>query len=231
MFIPLSDTNPLRHLPFQYVTVGLIATNFLVFLVFQSGMVFNAMEAAAYGFGMTPALYNDVAELPPGFLAAPDAMTLITYQFLHGGWMHLISNMLFLWVFGDNVEDAMGHARFLIFYLLCGIAGAYAHLLVMPASESPLVGASGAVAGIIGAYLVLHPRVKVWILFLGRLPLRIPALYVLGGWIVLQFVSIAFTLDEQVAFWAHVGGAAAGMILVVLMRRPGVPLFDRGLVR
>ncbi|MCB1480777.1 MAG: rhomboid family intramembrane serine protease [Rhodobiaceae bacterium] len=229
MFIPLHDANKLRHVPFQYVTVGLIVLNALIFLVFMSGAVIPAMEATAYGFGMTPALYNDYAELPQGIWGAPDIVTLFTYQFLHGSWMHLISNMLFLWVFGDNVEDALGHLRFLAFYLLCGAAGGYAHLLIVPQSQSPLIGASGAVAGVIGAYLILHPRVRVWILLLGRLPLRIPALYVLGGWIVMQFASIAFALDEQVAWWAHIGGAAAGAILVVVMRRPGVPLFDRGL--
>ncbi|MCB1472451.1 MAG: rhomboid family intramembrane serine protease [Rhodobiaceae bacterium] len=229
MFIPLSDTNPLRHLPFQYVTVGLIALNAAVYVLFLSDLVFPSMEATVYGFGMIPAVVNDYAELEPGAFAAPDLMTLVTYQFLHGGWMHLISNMLFLWVFGDNVEDALGHIRFLGFYLACGVIGGLAHLLAAPDSQSPLIGASGAVAGVIGAYLVLHPRVRVWVLLLGRLPLRIPALYALGGWIGMQFASIAFALDDQVAWWAHIGGAAAGAILVVLLRRPGVPLFDRGL--
>ncbi|MEZ5878458.1 MAG: rhomboid family intramembrane serine protease [Tepidamorphaceae bacterium] len=229
MFIPLHDANTLRHVPFQYVTVSLIVLNTLIHFVFMSGAILQGMEATAYGFGMTPALFNDYVELPPDIFGAPDIMTLFTYQFLHGSSMHLISNMLFLWVFGDNVEDALGHMRFLAFYLLCGAAAGIAHLLIAPQSQSPLIGASGAVAGVIGAYLVLHPRVRVWILLLGRLPLRIPALYVLGGWIIMQFVSIAFALDEQVAWWAHVGGALAGAILIVVMRRPGVPLFDRGL--
>lgn len=229
MFIPLSDSNPIRHVPFQFVTVGLITINAIIFLVFQSGAVFDAMEATAYGFGMIPAVVNDYAELEPGAFAAPDTLTLVTYQFLHGGWMHLISNMLFLWVFGDNVEDAMGHLKFLVFYIACGIAGGLAHLMVAPESQSPLIGASGAVAGIIGAYLVLHPKVRVWVLLLGRLPLRITAMWALGGWVVMQFVSIAFALDVQVAWWAHIGGAIAGALLVVFLRRPGVPLFDRGL--
>ncbi len=229
MFIPLSDANPLRHVPLQFVTLGLIAANVIVFVVFQSGLMIQGMEAAAYGFGMIPAVVNDYAELDPRALAAPETLTLITYQFLHGGWMHLISNMLFLWVFGDNVEDALGHLKFLVFYLACGVAGGIAHLMIAPMSQAPLIGASGAVAGVIGAYLMLHPKVRVWVLVLGRIPLRITALYALGGWIVMQFVSIALSLGEQVAWWAHVGGVVAGIVLVVFLRRRGVPLFDRGM--
>ena len=123
MFVPLHDRNPIQHLGLPYVTFGLIAANVLIYVVFLSGIVFPGANAAYVSFGMIPAVYNDVRSIDPSLIALPDAMTLITYQFLHGGWMHLISNMLFLWVFGDNVEDAMGHIKFLVFYLLCGMAG------------------------------------------------------------------------------------------------------------
>src|SRR5262249_37714187 len=148
---------------------------------------------------------------------------------LHADWMHLIGNMLFLWVFGDNVEDAMGHLRFLLFYVVCGVAGGLAYALLGPqASETPLVGASGAVSGVIAAYLVLYPRVRVWILLFWRIPLPVPALWCLGGWILLQFWQLVFGSGEtQVAWLAHVGGLTTGAVLVILLKRREVPLFGR----
>jgi membrane associated rhomboid family serine protease len=230
MFIPISDDNPLKHLPFQYITVGLVAANVAVFVFFQSGIFIDAMEATAVSFGMIPAVVLEGASMPPGYATVPGTLTLITYQFVHGGWLHLIGNMAFLWVFGDNVEDAMGHMRFLVFYLLCGVAAALAHGMLDPQSTIPLVGASGSVAGIIAAYLMLHPRVKVWVLVLWRLPLRLTAMWVLGFWVAIQFVMVLVPVDDGVAWWAHIGGLAAGAFLIAFMRRPGVPLFDRGLV-
>jgi membrane associated rhomboid family serine protease len=159
----------------------------------------------------------------------PESLTFITYMFLHGGWMHLIGNMLFLWVFGDNVEDAMGHGRFLVFYLLCGAAGGLAHALASPTSEAPLIGASAAVAGTLAAYLILHPRVKLWVLFLGRIPLKLSAMWVIGAWIAFQFFNVFVALDQETSYWAHIGGLAAGAVLIPFMRRPDVPLFDQGL--
>ena len=150
-------------------------------------------------------------------------------MFLHGGWMHLIGNMLFLWVFGDNVEDAMGHGRFLVFYLLCGAAGGLAHAFAAPTSEAPLIGASAAVAGTLSAYLILHPRVKLWVLFLGRIPLKLSAMWVIGAWIAFQFFNLFVALDEETSYWAHIGGLVAGAVLIPFMRRPDVPLFDQGL--
>jgi membrane associated rhomboid family serine protease len=161
-------------------------------------------------------------------LPIPEALTLITYQFLHGSPLHLIGNMLFLWVFGDNIEDAMGHVRFLVFYLLCGVAGGLAHAVMTPASDIPLIGASGAVAGVISAYLILHPRVRVWVLAFRFIPLKISAAWALGAWIATQFVMLAIPDETPVAWWAHIGGILAGAFLIVFMRRPGVPLFDQG---
>lgn len=229
MFIPISDDNPLKHLPFQYITTGLVTLNVAFFLFFQSGVFIDAMDATAVSLGVIPAVVVEGVTPPPGY-AMPGTGTLITYQFVHGGWLHLIGNMAFLWVFGDNVEDAMGHLRFLAFYLLCGVAGALAHAHLDPQSTIPLVGASASVAGVIAAYLMLHPRVKVWVLVLWRLPLRLTAVWVLGFWVVMQFVMVLTPAGDEVAWWAHIAGLATGAVLIVFLRRPGVPLFDRGLV-
>ena len=172
VFIPLSDDNPLRSIRFQWVTIGLIALNVAVFL-WQAG---GGGQAAAASFALVPSelfqvhLFGGAAHGQYDTLAVPEGYTLLTYMFLHGDIIHLASNMLFLWVFGDNVEDAMGHAKFLVFYIVCGIAGALAHAYMLPTSALPLIGASGAVAGVIAAYLILHPRVLVWVLVFRFLP-------------------------------------------------------------
>jgi membrane associated rhomboid family serine protease len=229
VFLPFYDINPMRHLMQPTVTWALIAINVFVFVVFQSGFAMTGDDRAAILFGVTPSELGIGATLPPGYGRLPEEITLVTYMFLHGGWFHLIGNMLFLWVFGDNVEDALGHLRFLAFYLLCGIAGGLAHVLSMPTSTIPLVGASGAIAGIVAAYLMLHPNVKIWCLVLMRIPLKISARWILGAWIVLQIVNVVIGTQDETAWWAHVGGLIAGAALITIMRRPGVELFDRGL--
>ncbi len=231
MFIPLHDANPIAHIGRPFVTWGLIAFTTAVFVVFQSGTVLpdSVIQAANLGFGYIPSVVNDIAELPPGYTRVPEDLTLLTYQFLHISWWHLGSNMLFLFVFGDNVEDAMGHARFLVFYLVSGASGAWLHGFVLPDSQAPLIGASGAVAGVVVAYLMLHPRVKIWVLALGRVPLRLPALWVLGFWVGLQVVNALIATTPDVAWWAHVGGMLAGGVLILVLRRRGVALFDRTL--
>jgi membrane associated rhomboid family serine protease len=234
VFIPISDENPLRAIRVQWVTVSLIAANVLVFLLQLLGGDSEGSHAAIVSFAVVPSELFQVQSLPGGAvmpgLWVPEWLTLITYQFLHGGVLHLVSNMLFLWVFGDNVEDAMGHLKFLVFYLLCGVAGGLAHAAFLPASQFPLIGASGAVAGVIAAYLMLHPRVRIWVLAFRFVPLRVPAVWVLGFWVVTQLVMVVLAPADGVAWWAHVGGMAAGAVLILFMRRPGVPLFDRGLV-
>jgi len=160
----------------------------------------------------------------------PDDLTFVTYAFLHIDFWHLASNMLFLWVFGDNVEDALGHVKFLAFYLICAAAGAALHGFVASSSEGPLIGASGAISGVVAAYFLLHPRVRVWVLVLFRIPLPLPAFIPLALWIVQQFAMLALDLDGMVSWGAHVGGIIAGAILVLFMRRKGVPLFDRNIV-
>jgi membrane associated rhomboid family serine protease len=149
-------------------------------------------------------------------------------MFLHVGWMHLIGNMAFLWVFGDNVEDSMGHWRFVLFYLACGMIASLTHALAQSDSISPLIGASGGVSGIIGAYLMLHPRVKVMVLVLMRIPIRLPAYWIICFWIGLQVFSIVTGVEGDTAWWAHIGGLIAGAIMIPFFKRDSVPLFDRG---
>lgn len=231
MFIPVHDANKLRHVDAQYVTLGLIAVNLLVFFLTGVGEATNVQQASSiyYSYGYVPAVINDFADLPPELAILPEAASYVTYTFLHANFMHVAGNMLFLWVFGDNVEDAMGHFRFLVFYFLCGAAGAFAHGLAVPQSQAPLIGASGATAGIVGAYLLLHPRVKIWILALGRIPLRLRAVWVLGGWIIFQIGSFLAFDESEISWAAHLGGIIAGMVFILFMRRTGVSLFDQDL--
>ncbi|WP_173933678.1 rhomboid family intramembrane serine protease [Chelativorans sp. Marseille-P2723] len=229
MFIPIHDANHLRHIRLQYVTLAIIALNIGVWLTTSmGGMQFT--QLAAISLGYIPSVANELAMLPPELELVPWPLTYFTYAFIHGDILHLGGNMLFLWVFGDNVEDAVGHFRFLVFYLACAAAGAAFHGITLPDSQSPLIGASGAVAGLISAYLILHPRVKLWVLAFARIPLRMPAYIALALWISTQFVMFLAFPEDQVSWAAHIGGIVAGAVLVVFLRRPGVPLFDRNLV-
>lgn len=237
MFVPIRDENRLRSIPFQYVTLGLIAINAAVFLGLQlpdllQSDVCGQMTLAKL-FGVVPIELQGTQTtlegcVPSGALSIPEPLTLITYQFLHGDFLHLLGNMLFLWVFGDNVEDALGHVKYLIFYLLCGIAGALAHVMLTGEPSAPLIGASAAIAGVVGAYLVLHPNVSVWVLVMRFFPLKLKAYWVLGAWVLMNVAFAVLPLDPLVAWWAHVGGIVAGVLLVIVMRRRGVPLFDSG---
>jgi len=230
MFIPIYDSNRLRYIRFQYVTIGLIAVNVLVFLygwaVGETGAIVSSFELS---YGFIPAVANGHVDLPPVYVAVPGWLNFVTYSFLHLDFWHLLGNMLFLWVFGDNVEDAFGHFRFLLFYLASAAAGAFAHALIAPTSEATLVGASGSVSAVVAAYLMLHPRVWVWVLVLGRIPLPLPAYIVLAAWIGLQFFMLV-TGAADVSYAAHVGGIVAGALLTLVLRRSGVPLFDRKIV-
>jgi membrane associated rhomboid family serine protease len=231
MFLPLYDHNSLKRIPFQFVTVGLIAVNVAVFLFKLNGMDHSAIAS----FAVIP---SDLAAVkyiggpagnPLDRYPVPEWMTLITYMFFHFDIFHLLGNMLFLWVFGDNVEDALGHGKFLVFFILCGMAGGLTHAAISAESGTPLIGASAGVAGVIAAYLMLHPKVRVWVLVMRFLPIKISAAFALGFWGLLQIVMVLVPQAGPVAWWAHIGGLAAGVVLVIFMRRPGVPLFDRGL--
>ena len=234
MFVPIGDENPLKSIRFQYVTVGLIVFNVLCYII--EGVNGSAESAFVSSFAIVPQELFQVhvigghAPLSADAIAIPERDTLFSYMFLHGDGLHLLGNMLFLWVFGDNVEDAMGHIRFLVFYLTCGVAAGLMHAVMLPDSQDALIGASGAVSGVIAAYLMLHPRVNVWVLAFHIIPLRISAALVLGFWIVFQIGMVAFPSAGDVgptAWWAHIGGMMAGALLILVMRRPGVPLFGR----
>ncbi|GLK85367.1 rhomboid family intramembrane serine protease [Ancylobacter defluvii] len=225
MLLPINDDNPLEGITHAYVTWALIAVNIAIFVLVQHGYRPEIDIATAFGYGAIPAVVNHAAVLPAEYARLPAELTLISYMFLHGGWLHLAGNMAFLWVFGDNVEDAFGHARYLVFYLACGVAGGLAHAMAVPDSASPLVGASAAISGLVGAYLMLHPNVRIWVLMFLRIPLRVPAIWPLGAWIGFQLWSALRAGEADTAWWAHVGGLVTGAVLAVFLRRPGVPLW------
>ena len=223
--IPLRDDNPTTLKP--VITIGLIALCTLVFF-WQLSLGAHA-EAMIQALGVMPAALFGKQTLSPEFMQVPAVLTVVTSMFLHGGWMHLIGNMLYLWIFGNNVEDAMGHGRFVLFYLLCGAAAVLAQAVPMPDSTIPMIGASGAISGVLGAYLLLYPHARVLVLiplgYFSRM-IYLPAMVVLGLWFLLQFLSILLTDPNQpgVAFGAHAGGFVTGMILIPLFKRREIRL-------
>ncbi len=219
--IPVGDSVRSRSAPIANWL--LIIANFLVFfLELAQGPQIDAFIAR---WALTPAALTGAAPPPPG--ALPPVVTIFTSMFLHGGWAHILGNMLFLWIFGDNVEDAMGALRYIVFYLVCGVAAALAQVAVAPGSPVPNVGASGAISGVLGAYIVMYPRARVTVvipLFLLFPIVDIPAWIMLGVWFLIQFgsglASLAATGQTGgVAFFAHIGGFIAGVILVNFFRR------------
>jgi len=224
-FITLHDANPLRRIHHAWVAWSLIATNCAIFLL--SSREVEAVHGAAIRFGLIPAVISGDLALPPDYQVLPNALTLFTYAFLHGDIWHLAGNMMFLWVFADNVEDSLGHLRFLAFYCLSAAGAGYAQVLAVPDSSIPVIGASGAVAGVVGAYFMLHPFAKVWILALGRIPMRLASIWIIGFWAIFQVLEAATAVDGEIAWWTHIGGFLTGALLVVLFRQRGVALFDR----
>lgn len=225
-FIPLHDKTPRILVAQPWVNWGLIAACSLVYLA-ESSAGAIVFERVMLGLGMIPATLTGQASLSPELALVPPAVTLVTYQFLHGGWLHLLLNMAYLWVFGDNIEDAMGHGRYLLFYLLCGVAAGLAQIAAGPEMTTPLVGASGAISGVLGAYLVLHPRARILVPVI-VIPLYLPAYLLLIFWIGFQFyavTAIPSAGDGNIAWWAHIGGFFAGMILIVPFRHKAIPLW------
>ncbi len=225
---PISDDNPSHIRP--YVTWSCVGICVFVFL-WQVSLGQQEGQAAVFRLGMIPARLFGIREINPELASVPAWMTVFTSMFMHGGWMHLGGNMLFLWIFGDNVEDSMGHVRFFAFYLLCGVAAALTQGVLNPSSTIPMVGASGAISGVLGAYLLLHPLATVRVLlFLGIIfwIAHVPALLVLGFWFIGQLVSAAMApiSEPGVAFWAHVGGFVAGMALVPFFKESHIRLFQ-----
>jgi membrane associated rhomboid family serine protease len=225
--IPLRDDNPRGSPPI--ISVAFIVICVLVFLwQFSLGQVGG--QRAIYALGVIPAVLLGGQQLPPELQVVPPSLTILTSMFMHGGWMHLIGNMLYLWIFGDNVEDSMGHGRFMVFYLLCGVAAALAQAVPEPSSQIPMVGASGAISGVLGAYLLLHPHARVLVAVpLGFIlhTMRLPAGIVLVLWFGLQLLSNLMAQSGQggVAFRAHIGGFIAGVLLVGLFKKRNVRLF------
>ncbi|MFF8101365.1 rhomboid family intramembrane serine protease [Streptomyces sp. NPDC016640] len=255
MVIPVHDVNPARRTP--WVTYALLAADLVVFVFLTPGGPGSPagashlaqlcdLQAFLERYAVVPQelIHHRMPPLvptgdtgtgphgpgcvvgPPGYDKSPE-LSVLTAMFLHGGWPHLLGNLLFLWIFGNNIEDRMGHVRFLLFYVVCGYAASYGFALLDAGSGEPLIGASGAIAGVLGAYLVLYPTARVWVLvpFLVFLPLRLPAWIVLGLWFVLQALYSAgqgVSDAGTVAYAAHVAGFAAGMLLARPLR-PGTP--------
>jgi membrane associated rhomboid family serine protease len=232
---PYHDENVTQRT--SYVTYALIGVNVLVWLAIQGAGSTIPLARSVCELGLIPGELT--GRLAPGTrfpmgeglvcLTDPGRQVgnVLTSMFLHGGWMHLLGNMWFMWIFGNNIEDSMGHTRFLVFYLLCGVAAALAQVVINPDSGIPMVGASGAISGVMGAYLILYPRVRVWTMvpmgfFLTSIPL--PAWTMLLYWIAIQtFGGLIGILGEErggVAFWAHIGGFVAGVVLIKLFARP-----------
>ncbi|HEU4827813.1 MAG TPA: rhomboid family intramembrane serine protease [Gemmatimonadales bacterium] len=242
---PYRDDNPTLATP--VVTIGLIAANIVMWVMVQGMGAEPRLSASVCELGLIPG--ELFGRLPEGFLlpiapgaacrigAEPAWYTPLTSMFLHGGWLHLIGNMWFLWVFGNNVEDSMGRVRYVVFYLLCGLAAAGVQALLDPASPIPMVGASGAISGVMGAYVLLYPRVQVHMLVVLVIiitRIRVPAFLMLGYWFLLQLLGGAATAGSEeggVAFWAHVGGFLAGAALIGLFQDRALVARHRALAR
>ena len=241
---PIRDDNPTLAAP--AITVVLIGLNVAAWILVQGMGAEPTLSQSVCELGLIPG--ELLGRIPEGYtlpmsremscvIGPPHWYTPLSSMFLHGGWLHLIGNMWFLWLFGNNVEDSMGHGRYLVFYLLCGLAAASAQTLVNPNSAIPMVGASGAISGVMGAYIVLYPRVRIHMLiFLGFFITRavVPAYVMLGYWLLLQIVGGLPALAEEsggVAFWAHAGGFLAGAVLVLVFRDDDLVARHRALAR
>ena len=221
MFIPLKDDNPTSRFP--YVTVLFIALNILIFffqILSPEGLQYHVLRMGAIPYEITHFSSVEV----PGVTRLPVPLTLITAMFLHGGFLHLFGNMLYLWIFGNNIEDFLGSARFTLFYLLSGLGASFDHIIFNPNSQIPMIGASGAVAGILGAYLILYPQARVltlvFLFFFIRI-IAVPAAFVLGIWILIQVLNIG--AGGGVAWFAHIGGFLIGIALIKLFTKRQKP--------
>ena len=229
-FLPLFDNNPTLTRPLiTWMIIALCICGF----IWQESLDFNAAHNIVYQLGFVPAVFFTPASLPADMSLVPTWSTIFTSMFLHGGWLHIGANMLYLWIFGDNVEASMGRLKFVLFYLLCGGAAAMAQAALDPGSTIPMIGASGGIAGVLGAYLMLHPKAAIRCFFLILIFFRfinLPAWLVLGVWIGGQFVAVPQALNETgggVAYMAHIGGFLAGMALIPFFKYRHVALFGR----
>ncbi|HHM24125.1 MAG TPA: rhomboid family intramembrane serine protease [Bacteroidetes bacterium] len=230
--IPIRDDNPIRQTP--YVTISIIVLNVLVFF-YQIALGPRGSEAFIFRYGVIPYEITHFKEITanPAFVTPfPNILTLFTAMFLHGGFFHLFGNMLYLWIFGDNVEYVLGRGRFVIFYLLTGLCASFLHILMNPSSTVPMIGASGAISGVLGAYFLKFPRARVLVViffFFFIQTVYIPAVFVLGFWFLMQIMSGLSSLGVReaggVAWFAHIGGFLAGMYLVNKMQRRKVTIW------
>ena len=223
--IPIYDDNPALGKPLLVITIIAVC---IIIWFWQSGLSYQDNNAVIVNFGLTPKV----------FLSGPllSFFTLFTSMFMHGGFMHLAGNMLYLWIFGDNIEGALGHFRFILFYFLCGIAAAFTQILSAPDSAIPMIGASGAVSGVLGAYLIFYPRARIrTFVFLGIFItfLRLPAVLLLGFWILGQVISafISNPGSPGVAWFAHLGGFFMGMLLAPLLKKPNISIFQKSRIK
>ena len=219
--IPLKDDNPTQNKPIvrNYIIAACVIIFFMQLInpSYKTGELF-------YSYGLIPSVLTGLDQLPQDLYVIPASMTILTSMFMHGGFMHLIGNMLYMWIFADNIEDEIGKVKFIIFYLLSGIAAALTQVFLNTESMIPMVGASGAIGGVLGAYIVNHPRAKVLVLiplgFFSQI-VKIPAIFVLGIWFILQFVNSAFTSSTGggVAYGAHIGGFVFGAVAILFFNR------------
>jgi membrane associated rhomboid family serine protease len=220
--IPLQDENPSRTIPI--INVSLIVANIVVF-IYQYFFFSGGPERFTLQWSCIPYEFTHFVDIDPPALV-PIPLTIFTSMFMHGGWLHLLGNMLFLWIFGDNVEDKLGHLRYLVFYLFCGVVASFSHIFTNLDSQIPSLGASGAISGVMGAYIFLFPgaRIKtlvIWFVFIQII--RIPAVVMIGYWILIQILSglaeFGSIKGGGIAWFAHIGGFVAGLILILLLKK------------
>jgi len=218
-FFPISDENATKNKP---IISWIILICCVLIFIYQKNLGYHFEQKIILTFGMIPSVLFKIKQLPDELAIIWSYMTLVSSMFLHGGWMHLIGNMAYLYIFGDNIEDELGKIKFIIFYILCGIFAGLSQALIDINSEIPMIGASGAISGILGAYLILFPKkeIKVFFWFFIFIKIfRIPAMYVIGCWIFIQFFSLNNGEESNVAYAAHIGGFIAGIIFIIILRK------------
>jgi membrane associated rhomboid family serine protease len=238
MIIPIGDEIERTATPFQFATIFMIAACVGVW-GWEMRLPYDAIGDAFYSFGLVPAFLFGYRVPSPELAVIPPELTVITSMFLHGSWSHIIGNMIYLWVFGSSLEEACGHVRFVIFYILCGIGAGVGHALVDPAGVTPMIGASGAISGLLAAYMLVYPYNKVTLLVLifSFVKIRLPAMLVIGFWIFYQMFEMfaaAAAPESQgggIAWTAHVGGFVTGALLIFVLRRPGVKMMQEPALR
>lgn len=218
-FFPISDINKTKNKP---ILSWMVIVCCILIFIYQQNLDYHSKQTTILTFGMIPSVIFNIKQLSDELVIIPSYMTLVSSMFLHGGWMHLIGNMTYLYIFGDNIEDKLGKIKFIIFYISCGIFAGLCQALIDVNSEIPMIGASGAISGILGAYLILFPKkdIKVFFWFFIFIKIfRIPAMFVIGGWIFIQFFSLNSSEESNIAYLAHIGGFIAGIILIIIFRK------------